>query len=447
MPGLGASYRHRCWGGWLAAIAAVSAMAYFAYRGVFPAVRYMGDFAGYYVSARVWLEGIGSWDQESIWSLGSRWVGPIYSSWNVSHSLPVFLPTDFVGLAAFSWLSWPLAHHAWLLINLVAVLSTVGVALVSLSDRWSVQSGLLLAAGILALAPLHTGFALGNPTIPAGACLMCTHWAAGKKREVLAGLLLSSAIILKPVLAGPFLLYYAAIHRRWKMSLLAGAVVFSCAFIALVRMPSVWDWWRGWTTGTAWSVSPGQINDPTRANFFRYHRIDLYPLMHSFVEDRGLVRLLVGLVFAPFLGSTFYILAKNRNADASSQLLMFGTWGILWLLPIYHKFPDAWILTPVLAWIVGNRQGPQRRWAGAMLIMMLPYMVPGTAVLLRLGSQGRLASTVTSSLWWEAGAMAHQVWMLLGLLGCSLVLLAGSAGRRARGRSPMPGDLAPASSS
>lgn len=64
--------------------------------------------------------------------------------------------------------------------------------------------------------------------------------------------------------------------------------------------------------------------------------------------------------------------------------------------------------------------GKMRRFARIALILMVPFLFPGAAVLQQLESNGRIPESWVSSWWWEGLVMPHQTWFLLLL---ALVLL------------------------
>jgi len=64
--------------------------------------------------------------------------------------------------------------------------------------------------------------------------------------------------------------------------------------------------------------------------------------------------------------------------------------------------------------------GEMRRVARVALIVMIPSLFPGAAVLQQLARNGRIPESWLSSWWWEGLVMPPQPWFLLLL---ALVLL------------------------
>jgi hypothetical protein len=66
--------------------------------------------------------------------------------------------------------------------------------------------------------------------------------------------------------------------------------------------------------------------------------------------------------------------------------------------------------------------GRFKRISTVALILMVPFLEPGTAFLQQLALHGRIPDAVTHSWWWDRVVMPHETWVLLLL---SLVLLYG----------------------
>ena len=102
-----------------------------------------------------------------------------------------------------------------------------------------------------------------------------------------------------------------------------------------------------------------------------------------------------------------------------NELLQLSTLGVLSLLPVYHRFYDAFLLIFPLAWGVTAISGQVKKLAKTTLLLLLVFLVPGGSALEQLQQTTRLGR-LQHSWWWVQFVMPHQIWVLLLL---SLVLL------------------------
>jgi hypothetical protein len=87
---------------------------------------------------------------------------------------------------------------------------------------------------------------------------------------------------------------------------------------------------------------------------------------------------------------------------------------VISLLPVYHRFYDATLLVLPLCWVfVSYRKA--RVFAILSSVLMIPFLIPGGTLLETMEISGRIPAALAHRWWWEAFAMAHQVWLLLFL--------------------------------
>lgn len=67
-------------------------------------------------------------------------------------------------------------------------------------------------------------------------------------------------------------------------------------------------------------------------------------------------------------------------------------------------------------------------------MLILPFLVPGPAILFWLGQSGRLPEWVVGAWWWQGIVLAHQAWLVLALGVAMTVEMA----RSSRGGGPSP---------
>jgi len=110
------------------------------------------------------------------------------------------------------------------------------------------------------------------------------------------------------------------------------------------------------------------------------------------------------------------------RSQHESELLSLGTISVISLLPVYHRIYDAALLAVPLCWCITRIVRRPKKIAGIALLLMTPFLIPGTAFLQRLAARGQVSNEVAHSWWWDCVVMPHETWALLLLC---LVLLYG----------------------
>lgn len=84
-----------------------------------------------------------------------------------------------------------------------------------------------------------------------------------------------------------------------------------------------------------------------------------------------------------------------------------------------------------------QRAGWLDRSASGALLLMLPFAVPGGALLTGLAEKNYVPAGWVGSWWWRSIAMPHEIWLLL-FLACWLLYLLAISGDRAPGQITSP---------
>ena len=131
--------------------------------------------------------------------------------------------------------------------------------------------------------------------------------------------------------------------------------------------------------------------------------------------------------YARFVGGRFAGLRVDVPAHKAprtgSELLALGTIAVIGLMPVYHRFYDAALLAIPLCWCMSSqRTGKLKNVAWIALLLMVPFLAPGTALLQQLAATRPRSRPWTHSWWWDRVVMPHETWTLLLLC---LVLLYG----------------------
>lgn len=411
----------------LVALLLLASVALFSIRGPVRLWRGLGwnDFLSPYIQANAWAHGKDPYSAKSLISLWPidlprpPWVdteaanGKLETNKGVPSPYPI---SSFVVLSPFTLLPWTLALLSWMLISVAAVV-LAAFALLSICGRSVIElRAQLFLAALFALAPLHTGIGTGNPAVLVVAFTVFTVWAARSGRESAAGTLLALAICLKPTVAGGLLLYYL-IRRRWKIAGIACAVsamiaVLGVSRLALASVP----WFSSYIENTRRMFVAGSIDDFTRTDAIRYNMVNAQVFFYSVLRNPSAANRLSLLLGVTLLGCWLWLCYRRR---IPSELLEISAISVLSLISVYHRFYDAGLLIWPLAWSV--LVVSKRLTAAATLLTILPFLVPGAAILAERAAH--LSPSVAQSWWWII-LVTHQVWDLILLAVLLLYFMA-----------------------
>src|SRR5579872_1880040 len=390
-------------------------------------VRYLqptnwNDLAQNYAATRLWLRGQNFADPENFVALWRNEANSTLGARTVRTHLAPPLGT-LVLMAPIGALPWPAARLVWLALLVAAFGLTVWSLMRVAGFHLEEPRTLAFIAGCLALAPFHTGIASANQTILVVGFCALGIWAASGKRDVVAGLLFGVACSLKPHI-GSFLVLYYLVRRRWRLFGTALGLTIALMLVAVL-------WMR--VCGVSWApdyfhnakvlVAENSIDDFGSANPIRFLLVNLQVPFYSFTGNEKSANLMALSVGAVLVCAWIYLITRNRQSR--SELLCLGAIATIGLLPVYHRFYDAALLTIPLCWCMTMPPENLKRVARIALVLIAPFLlVPSSAVLQQLARKGHVPDTWTRSWWWNDLAMPHQTWLLLLL---SLVLLYGLA--------------------
>ena len=405
----------------------------FTIRGPVRAIRSatgFNDFLSPYIQAHAWRIGLDPYSPQVLLRLWPRQAQQFLflpkevasGTSVVTRGLPTAYPiTALVLLAPFSLLPWPVAYGVWLALNLALFAGMVAALLELAGLSYGEPRGLLLMAGMLALAPFHTALVTANPTLLAVELSIGGILFARRRQEISAAVLVGLATGLKPQIGLVFLVYFL-LRRRWRIFLPAAAGVGCLAGMGLLRLEiSHTSWLANYLHNNQVQLETGVLGIFTPVNPIRFGlihlQVALYPMLGNSLTTNQ-----VALTMGAVLSITWFALWLRRH-HASSELLDLSAIAVISLLPVYHRFYDACLLALPLCWaFVWFR----RKRALAILsgFLLLPFLVPGGTVLQTLVEIGRIPAGLANRWWWQSFVMAHEVWLLLLL---SILLLYGMA--------------------
>jgi hypothetical protein len=383
----------------------------FLLRGPARTLRSGDDFAPAYAAARTWLLGENPYDGATLTRvLFAAGRGSDQHS-RGSEGGALYAPATFVILAPFALLSWQAARATFLLASCVLFVwhlkPILRLAALSLRDT----EGVWLLGGVLALAPYHTGIALGQTAIPCVALLVLGIDAIQQGDDRRGGVMLAFATLLKPQLAAPFILYLFLRHRPRPAATALGigvaAMIVGVAWLSLHQVP----WLEGWIAAARDVSAFGPEHDPVG------------PFSPQMLELRPLIAALTGM---PWVGALGFALAAaggvvlyvwGRSLSKRRDLLLMSAVAVLTLLAVYHRFYDAAILCLPLAWAASTyaHEMSLRRVAIAAAACCAIFFAPGAWMFQRLVNDGTVSAERAHSFFWNVILLRHQNWALVAL--------------------------------
>lgn len=381
------------------------------------------DLSQSYTASKLWLKGQSPSDPRNFSVLWKQEAGSHLELTDIrTHLAPPL--GGLVVTAPIAALPWKVAKIVWLIILLTAFVVTVWTLMLAGGLREDNLRTLAFIAACLALAPFQTGIASGNASILVIGLCAAAIWAAFGHRDVAAGLLFGVACSLKPQI-GAFLVLYYLIRRRWKLFATAVATTTGLVLVAVLYL---------WLRGASWIqdylhnakgfVTANNIDDFSGANPIRFTLINLQVPFFSITGHPSSANLMAFVAGVLLLCAWLYWVVRGPDGghDHGTELLALGAIAIISLLPVYHRFYDAALLVVPLSWCVAHTAGRSKSVATVALLLMVPFLAPGTAFLQQLALHGKVPDAFTHSRLWDRVVMPHETWVLLLL---SVVLVYG----------------------
>ncbi len=409
----------------------IAAFAEFLVRGpirYFLTPTYWNDLSQNYGTSRLWLRGQNISDPQNFIAL-----------WRDELSSPVALtartrlapmPGSVVLLAPIAWLPFPVALKIWPFVLLAAVAATLWALMRTANLHFPEPPSVAFLAFSLALAPFHTGIVTGNQTILILGFCALGILSASSRHDLSAGIWFGLACSLKPHI-GSFLVLFYLLRFRWRLFLSAIATTSAITFVAVawLQIRGV-NWLHDYLSNLRGFSTHNTIDDFTDANPIRFLLVNLQVPFYSFTENARSANFLAFSVGAALIAAFIYFCLHNRLND--QPLLALGTIAVISLLPLYHRLYDATLLTIPLAWCFAHPPAYLRPHARLALIPIVPFLIPGSALLDTLMRHSRIPVSWTNSWIWNRFVMPHQSWSLLIL---SLLLL-GALAKKNPGEHP-----------
>jgi hypothetical protein len=369
-----------------------------------------GDLAAPYAGARAWVRGQNPYDEVVLMEVLREAGREKGERGNPALTTPMYPPTTFPLLAPFAAVPWSQAKLLWHGLGLALFGWQLGLLCTFLPPQERTTRAVALVAFLLSLAPYQTGFALGQVSTVATALVVIGASLACKQRDGLAGAALGCAMLLKPTLSFSCLLGLLALRRVRALGW-AGVTIGLVAAVALA-----WLWANAvdWVPTLAADLRHTEVGveiNPTGP--LKVQMIDWRPLFAA-AFGQGKAAELARYALVVLTGGYGLVLAVllRRRGEDFLVLAALAVWG---LLVTYHRFYDAALLSLPVTWAFRELGGPHRGWARTVLLLAVPFFLPGAVLLAQGVCPG---SPLTDSLAWKVGVEMHQPLCLSAVLLC-----------------------------
>lgn len=372
------------------------------------------DICEVYFPSRAWIKGLNPYSPE-VFIAESREAANDSLSTNDIRTYSPYPLTSLVVFSPISSIPWREARFVWVMLITLAI----GIMIWSLVKMGNLTSLLRICFFIaicLGLAPLHTGISVGNVSILAIILSCIAVYAASEDKHTLAITLLAIASCLKPQLGISFLLYYL-LRKRFHIVLLVSMFGIAVLGLGALRLELNHVHWVGDFLRNAHKFTTECFTaDFTEHNPIRFTLLNLQVLLYSFTHSTFFAQF-AGLLFVFILFGFWYRFSFSGKRNPP-ELLVISTLAVLSILPVYHRNYDAALLVLPVCLVLSERKTSRSDYA--ISISILPFAIPGPALLQHLVDIGRIPQSVANGWWWNNFVMPHQIWALLFL---SILLL------------------------
>jgi hypothetical protein len=378
---------------------------------------YYNDYTSSYIGAKAWIKGLNPYSNVVFWDL-----------WKQSSKTPVEAEESIGSRTPYPWTCFLLlaplslfnAAIASLLMGLISsALIVVSLWLLSgLPDLAEAPGRRWLFLGLaLAMSPVHGGLGQMNISMMAIAFVFLSFWAASTERPGWAGVFCALSVCLKPPI-GVFLAVFYLFSRQWKAFVTTTGTTILLAAVAIARLQLAGVPWLSGYLANSKLVLTDPINAITAANPKRFQMVNLQLLWYALAHNERLANeLALGITALLLAALVVAVLRQRGNVPASLQVSAFAA---ISLLPMYHRFYDASLLVFPLLWSLSIAPEIARAYRRAVLLLLVPFAVPGAWALEKLQNEGRLPAALTGKWWWVPVALGHEIWAIL-LLAVLLV--------------------------
>jgi hypothetical protein len=269
----------------------------------------------------------------------------------------------------------------------------------------------------LGVAPVHTGIALGNPSVVV--LIFCGYalYFARRSDAAASGVLLALAFCLKPPAATAAVVLLLLYGRARTILTFFGAscLIVSGTVIIMLHIDPLWR--ADYRDNLAQVLGHNGAADFAAGGLGRFDLVNLQAPLYTLFQS-ALAANVVAFSIAATLAAIWLVLfRRGRKLGTSSYWLAAGTLGLISLLPIYQRNYNCGVILFVAVWAFSNIREPGAR---ASLLVSIPFLVPGEAMLRR----SAMAPEISGSTLWTLLLMSQITWSILAVIVISLTYMA-----------------------
>lgn len=361
----------------------------FFFRGPYRALRGPSlDFGVIYSAARCWIAGENPYDNEQMDKKFISAGGPANRA--PTDKLPsVYAPAAMPFFALDAWLPWPEALWAWCAISVAAFALSLFIIFrdsgLAATGKW------LLGSAILAYSPVHTGLAMGTPSVIACSLVAIAIYLALAERPVASGIVLGVAHSIKPQLS-ICAVAVLAIWKLWTPLLISVPIPLVATALSVARAQSIarfWQWCLTWRDNVALTFAAGHINDPSPSNFHARTLLNTDSIVNLLVPDTLTARLIVWITGLTLLICYLYLRKRVPHDRPWRDIAFFTAWT---MLLIYHRYYEGQLLLLIIPFVLKCWRS-ERRIAISLCVCLLVLAFPSqTALSVWSGLQHSISS-------------------------------------------------------
>ncbi len=347
-----------------------------------------GDFPSFYFASKATFVHHGNpYDYQSLQDLARRE--------GVRRAHPfVYLPASLPFFAPLPLMPYRTAQGAFLLVNIAGMFVLVALTMRAvLGVKLARPLCMVIMAYVLLFQPFHMLLESGQVNLVV-ACLLCGAWALlrrGRKEDLVAGLLLALAIVIKTYPA--VFLAFLALRGRW--GALGATIAWLLFLLAVGSAPLPDGTWRAWAESTAahggYGLAPENLYSPAACwnqsiNGFTARLFLGDGFNEPLVRNVQAARLLPLVINLALLGVTVLACRASGNRNPRSFDLGFSAFLVFSFLAAPYSWEHhlVFILPPMA--LLLTRMLAAQRWTGGVLVfalvalflaMPLPWSAPG----------------------------------------------------------------------
>jgi|GEM_PF-5280777 len=381
------------------------------------------DFATPFFATKAWLHGANPYDDFYIAKLWQKETGKALTTLIDTGRLSLYPITTFPILFPFTFFNFNQAKILWFSINFLCLIYQIYIFIKLANLKYTQLGAIIIASLALLFIPNKIGFIQANIGFFTVSCVIFSLWAYFNNNDIFSGIFIAISCAIKPHVGIPFLLLFI-INKKWKVLAVFIISLSVALFVSLyiIGLDHCITYLTSFENNIIFSMSKGEINDPSLNNPFNFHLINLQHPLWAIFNDKLITNFTTFLIVGVEL--IIFISLVKRYKIKKIDLIQISTLSSIILLPIYHRIYDASILfvNVPLAMILSCTK--YKIYGLILLTILLPFILINSANFIHfIAIYGYVSNQLSQSLIWKAFLQPHQSWLIFSLSVISLCLM------------------------